>query len=52
MTAERELLTQAAERLSRHGVNVPDLMLGDKIFKHLRSTKERAEPEQKLEQED
>lgn len=52
MTVERELLTQAAERLSRHSVSIPDLMLGDRIFKHLRSTKERIEPEQKLEQED
>jgi hypothetical protein len=54
MTIERELLTQAAERLSRHSVNIPDLMLGDKIFKHLHATRkpERAEPEQQLEQED
>jgi exoribonuclease II len=54
MSIERELLTQAAERLARHSVNIPDLMLGDKIFKHLHATKkrERAEPEQQLEQED
>jgi hypothetical protein len=54
MSIERELLTEAAERLARHAVNIPDLMLGDKIFKHLHATRkpERAEPEQQLEQVD
>jgi hypothetical protein len=53
-TTEKELLEEAAERLSRHSVNIPDLMLGDKIFKHLHATRKqgRAEPEQQLEQED
>jgi hypothetical protein len=42
MDQARELLAQAAERLARHSNNIPDLMLGDQIYKHLYETREPA----------
>ena len=44
MDQARELLSQAAERLSRHSNNIPDLILGDKIYKHLYATSEPGTP--------
>ena len=38
MDQTRELLSQAAERLARHSNNMPDQMLGDRIYKHLYAT--------------
>lgn len=39
MDKTRELLKEAAERLARHSNNVPDMVLGDTIYKHLREIK-------------
>lgn len=47
----RELLQKAAERLGRHGQNMPDLLLSDSIYRYLRN--EVVQPaEARIEQED
>lgn len=54
MNTDHVLLAKAAERLSRHAHCMGDLLLGDEIYRHLRSKPEATVVpiEEKAEQED